>query len=110
MGSASQIHNWQCKENDMKTLQEIRESNNKISPAQAAILVNKYFTILEKTANELEKMSEQLWMGLTGDKWYDGAGVAVAGTLPDQVIDALREAANERNQKKVLKDLKLYQK
>lgn len=110
MESTSQIHNWQRKENDMKNLQEIRESNNRIGPAHAAILIKKYFTILEKTADELEEMSEHLWRGLTGDKWHDGAGVQISGMLPDQVVGALREAANERNQKTILKRLKSYQK
>ena len=94
----------------MKTLQEIRKPNNRIGPAQATILIEKYFAILEKTADELEKMREDLWRGLIGDKWHDGAGAQISGMLPDQVITELREAANERNKKRILKDLKLYQK
>lgn len=92
----------------MNSFTEYLTEGRGITPKQMEKKIRKFYELLLKTADELEKLENEIIEGGKGDKWRDAAGLHISGDLPIGVVDRLRDAHNERTIKRNIEKINWY--
>lgn len=92
----------------MNSFTEYLTEGRGITPKQMEKKIRKFYELLLKTADELEKLENEIIEGGKGDKWRDAAGLHISGDLPGRIISQLREAHKDRNLKRNIEKINWY--